>query len=845
MKTGKVVKIFAALMLLSLVIFTIAAKPGTATSATSSNKIDMKILLICADGTEPSCDSGRTILQHLGTPYTELDAATQTMTAGFLSDGGSHAYYAGVLLSTGDLAYNAGSNWTSAFSTAEWQTLHDFEVKFSLREASLYSYPTADAGLTYGGYVDTSQTSLSTTLTPAGQELFHYLNPNATITVKDAWSYLSQPTYLSVPTGAETTPLLVTGNNTDKTLNGYSVASLHHYSDGRESLTLTLDNNPNLIHAQALLYGIVDWVSKGLLLGERHVFLSPGVDDMFIPDDQWDPATNTTPSTNAQQYRNTAQDINYLAAWEQGLHSQYPNLAQLKLNLAFNGSGTPLLSNSDTYGTDDPLTDAAKLNQSSFIWTNHTYDHENLDKINAADTTNELQWNDDVAKLLGFTNYTKSDMVPPDISGLQNSSFLSAASSYGLRYLVSDTSVPGEDNPSFNTGIVNLLEPSIYEVPRYPTEIYYNTVTPAQETSEYNNLQYTYWGKDLSYQEIMDNQSDQLVDYMLNYDIDPLMFHISDLGLYDQPGLIDPATGHGTLITDLLNETASKYNQLFNLPVETLTIAEIGKKMQDRAAYNGCGAAASTGDGAVDLSATASCTVPVTGLASAGDEHYGGEDISYVPMSAGGKNLPADSAPQISNAEPFAGSTVNNGRPHITTDYDAPAWGVDTGNTHISLDGQDVTASAAVNGNFVSYVPAHTLSGGLHTVSVSVTDNGGHTAAKSWQFTVTTPNPALSVNSVFWGSYSDYQAGKLSVTFSLKNKGTGTARTPVITGSNATSGVTLITAMPINNLKDIAPNQSDTITLQYEVPSGVTAFHATVYATVSDDGGNQYGKPAP
>ena len=71
-------------------------------------------------------------------------------------------------------------------------------------------------------------------------------------------------------------------------------------------------------------------------------------------------------------------------------------------------------------------------------------------------------------------------------------------------------SVPGYDNPSPNAGIYNPLQPQILMIPRRPTNLFYNVSTPDQWVAEYNDIYRSFWGRDLSYAEILDHESDVL-----------------------------------------------------------------------------------------------------------------------------------------------------------------------------------------------------------------------------------------------------------------------------------------------------------------------------------------------
>src|SRR5207302_1015048 len=116
--------------------------------------------------------------------------------------------------------------------------------------------------------------------------------------------------------------------------------------------------------------------------------------------------------------------------------------------------------------------------------------------------------------------------------------------------------------------------------------------------------------------QILDYVSSSFVSNMLIGDIDPQMFHQNNLHDYD-------GQGH-SLLSDAYDQTFSKYERVYNLPVLSPTLDQLGQNMQNRNAYNLSTATASlTGLAGSNLTisitvpATAtvpSATIPVTGL---------------------------------------------------------------------------------------------------------------------------------------------------------------------------------------------------------------------------------------
>ncbi len=577
----------------------------------------MKLLLIAADGNETDYPALRAFLDQIGVPYDVLLAAKTPLTAGTLSDGASHGFYEGVILTTGNLTYfdAAAGQWRSAFNDAEWTTLWDYEREFGVRQVTSYTYPAGapdNYGLTLVGYRDTTSAPLTATLTSAGRAVFPYLNPATPVAFTNAWVYLA-----TVANTAVTTPLLTTPE-------GYAIASVNRYADGRENLAVTAANNPYLLHSRLLSYGLINWITRGLFLGERHVGMDVQVDDILIDDDVWDAAANS--DLTGITYRLSGSDFRAGLTWQRRAQTRSPIFSGVRLEMAFNGEGASGIYQPDT------LTPTVRALQSSFNWVSHTYSHENLDPLDYATATSELARNNTVATTqLRLSSYQKDALVQPDISGLTNAQFLRAAKDFGIRYLISDTSRPGGGNPTPNAGFYNGLEPSILVVPRRPTNLFYNLTTPAEFVDEYNFYYgpggvWAYWPRPLSYAEIVDHESDNLLGYLLSWETDPWMFHEPNLRAYD---------GVHSLLSDLLDATFTKYQAVTNLPIRNLSEHDVGLQTARRMAYNTSGV---TGwlvpCSSLTLSVRSTATIPVTGVVTGASESYGGQPISSVQVDA-------------------------------------------------------------------------------------------------------------------------------------------------------------------------------------------------------------------
>jgi len=239
----------------------------------------------------------------------------------------------------------------------------------------------------------------------------------------------------------------------------------------------------------------------------------------------------------------------------------------------------------------------------------------------------EIQSNNVTARELGLSQYDPANLITPEVSGLANAQFLQAAHDQGIRYLVSDTSMADQDNPTPNTGRLSQLQPSILEIPRRPTGLDYNVSTPDEWRAEYNCLNRSVWGRDLSYTEILDTESDTLLPYLARGELDPWMFH--------QANLRDNGGGK-SLLSDLLDATFAKYAARATFPMISPTMDELADHVAARMALDASGVSATIEPGKkLSVRVTNAATVPVTGLCTPSAETYAGQQISYLTLAAG------------------------------------------------------------------------------------------------------------------------------------------------------------------------------------------------------------------
>jgi hypothetical protein len=597
---GNRLRLFYTLILVAMVL---GVSRKSAKGATEGNSTDLSVLVIAAQTNDFSLGPIREALDFIGTPY-HVHVATEAP-GSLISDtlrSGTRGFYAGVILTSTSLGYtpDGGTTWLSALGTDEWSALEQYERDFGARRLNWYGFPGPNQGLNWASAtVDTLANPITANWTAAAAEIFPYLNTSNSLTISNVW------TYLATPLDTNTTVWLQDDA-------GNALLSTATLADGREVATMTFDSANYLVSSTVVRHGLINWVNGGLMLGQRHTYLSAQIDDVFLDDDIY----------TGGSYRQNSNDWHATITWQHNFN-QRPSGTHFKYDMAYNGKGTI----PGVYPGDD-LTAYAAATEAEFKWISHTFTHPYLTYLTYDESMAQIVPNNQKAAELGLTLYSPANMVTPNITGLENPSFLNAAYDAGIRYLVTDTSIAKHRAPSPNAGIPNWFVPGILMIPRHANNLFYNVSTPTEWEIEYNDIFRAYWGRDLGYSEIIDNQSDLLLTALLKGDVSPQMFH--------QPNLRDYNGQGNTLLGDLLDAVADKYEFYYNFPFLSPTQDDLGKTVQARMDYNVSGVSATRhADGSVVVTVQNAAQIPFTGLRTANSEFYAGQWITFADLGAG------------------------------------------------------------------------------------------------------------------------------------------------------------------------------------------------------------------
>ena len=626
------------------------------------DKVEMKALLISATNNageiEPSTGAWIALLEQTGTPYDWFVASEETLTPDRLVRGDGVGRYQAILLSTSNLVYAPA--WESALDSGEWELLFNYERDYGVRQATLYGAPySAPEDLGVGIWTPSDLDSAVLTPTAAGLTVFNDLPAGSEIDVYGSDGFPSRDPLPG------TTPLLMAGDD---------ILALLTETDGRERVTMLYNNpawgasNTPAIYTQQIGASLLRWAMRGVHIGERRASYQADVDDWFSKTGFWDVGVGGI--SQDVEFEMDAQDAYSLVAQQQGLRTLGGGIAPgFTWAMAFNGDNAEPSSIIDCElpASSHTLSSMTRCLAGEFRWVNHTWSHEYMDWIpelpdpgpNYDEIITEISNSDNLATAMGLdpTNSVRS-LVTGDISGLgwyapggpdtgpkvdfglDHSSpyLLQAVVDSGRSYLASNMSTPSHEPDCWACGIEHPMNAAVFLVPRWPTNLFATVTTPEAVTQAYN-MTYGPGGTEpipgltqpLSYEEILDLDTDIALVHLLSGSPYPHYFHI--------PNFYEYEAGRSTLY-DWTAALFTKYAAVANEPLLSYTNDASGDYVRARTEFLATGVTGVWDRMTNTVTLTAANAGPVffTG-ASLGsgstDLAYNGRVISQREFSAG------------------------------------------------------------------------------------------------------------------------------------------------------------------------------------------------------------------
>jgi hypothetical protein len=296
---------------------------------------------------------------------------------------------------------------------------------------------------------------------------------------------------------------------------------------------------------------------------------------------------------------------------------------------------------------------------------------------------------------------TPSATAPPTVNGAvesayeQNPSLDAAFKASGIKTFGSDSSkpYPSPANATFANGSApaaqypagaTFTEPTsgAQAEARYPTNIYYNVSTEAQEVDEYNHLYLstaaggactdsattTCLTTPATFADIINSIDQGMLQHILGNDPRPDYFHQTNMmgtppagpPTTGTPPTTSPSVGDG-LYYSTMNQLLAQYSSYYNVPVQQLTSTQIAQLLAQQAAW-----AANTqvsgyiqGNQVTITNGGIATEIPLTGIAAVGST-YGGTQSGWTSEAAGSTTYTAQSTwPAPGAAQAPQGGWVN------------------------------------------------------------------------------------------------------------------------------------------------------------------------------------------
>ncbi len=595
---------------LALVAASSVSFVGAASAALQAgDRVDLRVLVLSADGTEPGLSAWTAALTREGVPH-DVIVATESdpITTATLQASDTHARYQAVVLASGGLYQCSALGCFSALGVDEWAALDAYQARFSIRRVVAYAYPSPEYGFNYP-FASGDQAGTVGQVTAAAGEPFGYLAGPVPVDV-GSWGYLATPLAADFQT-------LVAG---PADANGVSSALVgsHTHAAGFDELVVTVAANPYQLHAMLLSHGLIEWVTGGVHLGFQRNYFILHIDDIFLGDDRWDVAANTTFEDGGQTnpiIRMSKSDVDRAIAWQ--------TQTGLKLDMVFNGGGMEEWK--AEHNGKDVMGDYLIKNRDSFRWINHTYTHPNLDFSTMTEiydqVTLNIQWA--AGKKLKMD---PTELVTGEHSGLANPEMPAALDAAGIAYTGSDNS--RQPQPYAIGGATT--------VPRHPSNVYYNVGTFEEQLDEYNWIYFdnctntavtTCLTAPATWAQYVDSEATIMLRHLLTNDPRPHYFHEANLA---EQGTLYP----------VVNEVLARYTSYLTVPLFQPTLKESSAILAQQAQWDaawklpeGQRPVAYVKDGVIIVSGIDATPVPVSGTYSGG--WYGGGSTGSV--GGGGK----------------------------------------------------------------------------------------------------------------------------------------------------------------------------------------------------------------
>lgn len=375
-----------------------------------------------------------------------------------------------------------------------------------------------------------------------------------------------------------------------------------------------------------LQHSYINWMTRGLFVGKRKVYLSTQVDDMHLSTGLYYP--------NNTEFRIRTRDLDAHKTWQANINTRLATGSNYFVEIGHNGNGDidnatsqasganlctpayavdyesppdtalefqkPLGSGTDLWPAEfknytwslpcaqlDPIASWFRANPNVFAAVSHTFSHEELNNATYYDANREIYFNIAWMAQIGISagnKFSPKGLIPPAITGLHNGDAIKAWMDNGIRFVVGDNTRPVLRNPNpfyaLTTTVAGNGYAGLTVIPRWATTIYYNCDTQACTTNEWIA---TSGGKG-TFTDLLNDARTVNTRYLLGLHPDPYMFHQANMRWGDTDQItVGNQSGKLSLMQIWVETITQELLRLTNWPVSSLTHDNIGQLFLDRA----------------------------------------------------------------------------------------------------------------------------------------------------------------------------------------------------------------------------------------------------------------------
>ncbi|KAK3349655.1 hypothetical protein B0T25DRAFT_247462 [Lasiosphaeria hispida] len=596
--------------------------------ANGAISVSNTILVFARDATSATfATSG---LQGYGIPYQVVVVPQAGAALPALNSSSAEGNY-GAIIILSEVAYEYPTGWASALSADQWQALYDYQTSFRIRMVRLDSFPAAEFGVTTAaGGTGCCNAGVEQLVSISDASGFPTANikTGAGVSTQGLWHY---PAIITNTTFAQA--IATFEPDSAGAFSGTTTAAIINNIGGRQQMVWFVGWATDWSQSSNYLqHAHIHWMTHGLFVGKRKIYLHTQVDDMHLETDMYFPQGTT--------FRIRTSDLEAHKSWQADINSRLPPGSNYVIEIGHNGNGdieeaTSLASSAavcnPNYAVEyDPPPDTplefqkplgtgtdlwppeftnytwspecAKLdgvatwfsnNPSTFSAVSHTFTHEELNNATYYDAAREVDFNTAWLKQIGLwdgSRFSPSGLIPPAITGLHNGDAIRAWLDNGIRFVVGDNTRPvlrNQENSFWP--LITTVEANGYAglvvLPRWATTIYYNCYSQECTLQEWINTS----GGSSTFASLLDNARAVNTRYLLGLHPDPFMFHQANLRSGDVDSItVGSQSGPLSLLQIWVETITQEMARLTNWPVTSLKHDDIGTLFLERMQLDGC-----------------------------------------------------------------------------------------------------------------------------------------------------------------------------------------------------------------------------------------------------------------